>query len=78
MLTGMFFIFASVLGMLYALILFRWRADAIQKRADGPYHDFVGPLVIVVIMILAVLLNVTVVLLQRTGWSDSHGSLPSS
>lgn len=43
--------------MLYALYLFRWRAKMIKNKQPGPYDDQIGPIVIVVALFLAVLVN---------------------
>ncbi|KAJ2637781.1 vacuolar transporter chaperone [Coemansia sp. RSA 1287] len=43
--------------MIYALMLFQWRADRIRRRESGPYDDRVGPTILVVVLISAVVLN---------------------
>ncbi|KAJ1726880.1 vacuolar transporter chaperone [Coemansia biformis] len=43
--------------MVYALVLFQWRAERIRRRDSGPYDDRVGPTILVVVLISAVMLN---------------------
>ncbi|KAJ2814938.1 hypothetical protein FBU31_007111 [Coemansia sp. 'formosensis'] len=43
--------------MVYALVLFQWRAERIRQRDAGPYDDRIGPTILVVVLIAAVVLN---------------------
>lgn len=40
--AGMFTL-VSMAVMIYALITYHWRANAIRKRGSGPYDDRLGP-----------------------------------
>jgi len=45
----------AVLSVVYALVLFRWRAYAIRmRRADGRYDDVYGPVIIVSFLIIGI------------------------
>ena len=43
--AGMFTLVAMAV-MLYALVTYHWRANAIRKRGAGPYDDRLGPTVL--------------------------------
>ncbi|KAG0146000.1 hypothetical protein CROQUDRAFT_545618 [Cronartium quercuum f. sp. fusiforme G11] len=43
--------------MIYALITFHWRADAIRKRGSGNYDDRYGPTVLCIALLVAVVTN---------------------
>ena len=43
--AGMFTLVAMAV-MIYALITYHWRANAIRKRGAGPYDDRLGPTVL--------------------------------
>ena len=40
--AGMF-TFVAMAVMIYALVTYHWRANAIRKRGSGPYDDRLGP-----------------------------------
>lgn len=43
--------------MLYALFIYHWRAVAIRNRGSGPYDDRLGPTVLSVLLLTAILVN---------------------
>jgi len=43
--------------MLYALYTFHWRAAAIRKRSTAPYDDRVGPTILSIALLAAVIVN---------------------
>jgi len=45
--------FTSVDGkvMVYALVTYHWRANAIRKRGTGPYDDRFGPTMLCVFLL---------------------------
>ncbi|KAJ2166407.1 hypothetical protein IW143_002587 [Coemansia sp. RSA 520] len=55
--AGAAFTVIAMFVMIYALMLFQWRADRIRRRESGPYDDRVGPTILVVVLISAVVLN---------------------
>ncbi|KAI9506621.1 VTC domain-containing protein [Coemansia spiralis] len=55
--AGAAFTLIAMFVMVYALMLFQWRAERIRRRESGPYDDRVGPTVLVVVLICAVVLN---------------------
>ncbi|KAJ1887258.1 hypothetical protein LPJ66_009211, partial [Kickxella alabastrina] len=55
--AGAAFTMISMFVMVYALMLFQWRAERIRRRESGPYDDRVGPTIVVVVLIAAVVMN---------------------
>ncbi|KAJ2897905.1 hypothetical protein GGI21_002401 [Coemansia aciculifera] len=55
--AGAAFTLIAMFVMVYALVLFQWRAERIRQRDAGPYDDRRGPTVLVVVLIAAVVLN---------------------
>lgn len=43
--------------MVYALITYHWRANAIRKRGSGPYDDRFGPTMLCFFLLIAVIVN---------------------
>lgn len=56
--SGLVFMGVSLLFAIYALYLYFWRAKMIRRRSAGPYDDFFGPAVLVVVFICAMLLSI--------------------
>ncbi|TIC15366.1 hypothetical protein E3Q14_00404 [Wallemia mellicola] len=54
--AGMFS-FVAMLIMVYALVTYHWRASAIRKRGTGPYDDRLGPTILCICLLSAVLIN---------------------
>ncbi|KAK4049398.1 GTPase regulator Nrf1 [Microbotryomycetes sp. JL201] len=54
--AGMF-TFVSMAIMIYALVTYHWRAAAIRKRGSGPYDDRVGPTVLCLALLAAIVIN---------------------
>lgn len=48
---------AAMAIMIYALLTYHWRASAIRNRGSGPYDDRLGPTVLSVMLLIAVLVN---------------------
>ncbi|KAJ2343386.1 GTPase regulator Nrf1 [Coemansia sp. RSA 2618] len=55
--AGAAFTVIAMFVMIYALMLFHWRAERIRRRDAGPYDDRRGPIVLVVVLISAILVN---------------------
>ncbi|KAI8322192.1 SPX-domain-containing protein [Martensiomyces pterosporus] len=55
--AGAVFTLIAMFVMVYALLLFQWRAERIRQRDSGPYDDRKGPTILVIILIAAVVLN---------------------
>ncbi|KAL1921584.1 uncharacterized protein VTP21DRAFT_11300 [Calcarisporiella thermophila] len=51
------FTFVSMVVMIYALITYHWRAEKIKRRQIGPYDDRLGPTVLCVFLLAAVITN---------------------
>ena len=47
----------AVAIMLYALVTYHWRANAIRNRGSGPYDDRLGPTILSVLLLTAILVN---------------------
>lgn len=45
--------------MVYALVIYHWRAHAIRNRNSGPYDDRLGPTMLSVMLLIAVIVNFT-------------------
>lgn len=43
--------------MIYALVTYHWRANAIRKRGSGPYDDRLGPTVLCIALLAAIMVN---------------------
>lgn len=54
--AGMFTL-VSMAVMIYALITYNWRANAIRKRGSGPYDDRLGPTCLCISLLAAVIIN---------------------
>lgn len=48
---------AAVAIMLYALATYHWRAQAIRNRGSGPYDDRLGPTILSVMLLTAIIVN---------------------
>ncbi|EPQ27330.1 uncharacterized protein PFL1_05252 [Pseudozyma flocculosa PF-1] len=51
------FSFVAMAIMVYALVTYHWRAKAIRNRGSGPYDDRLGPTMLSVMLLIAVLVN---------------------
>lgn len=47
----------AMLTMVYALCTYHWRAQAIRLRVQGGFDDRVGPTILAVILLTAVVIN---------------------
>jgi len=54
--AAMFTIVAMAI-MVYALTTYHWRANAIRKRGSGPYDDRIGPTVLCISLLAAIIVN---------------------
>ncbi|KAG8905266.1 vacuolar transporter chaperone [Tulasnella sp. 403] len=43
--------------MIYALYIYHWRAAAIRKRGSGPYDDRLGPTLLCIALLVAIVVN---------------------
>lgn len=59
-LSGYVFAGVSILFIMYALYLFRWRAEKIRNKDPGPYDDRVGPVMLSIVFIAAMLANLSI------------------
>lgn len=57
--SGLLFTFVSMLFTLYALYLYHWRAERIKMRDPGPYDDRLGPTMLAIVFLTALITNVT-------------------
>ncbi|ORZ34646.1 hypothetical protein BCR44DRAFT_126460, partial [Catenaria anguillulae PL171] len=55
--SGVIFTVIAMGIMLYALYLYLWRAQMIRRREGGPYDSRFAPVVIVVVLFAAVVVN---------------------
>ena len=55
--------------MIYALVTFHWRAKSIRQRGQGGFDDRLGPSILAVALLAAVVVNF--VLRLTKGASDS-------
>ncbi|KAI0232020.1 hypothetical protein L0F63_006021 [Massospora cicadina] len=55
--SGILFIAIALVVMVYALLVFQWRAYKIRRREAGPYDDRIGPIILVVCLFVAVSVN---------------------
>lgn len=51
------FTFVAMAAMIYALVTFHWRANAIRKRGSGGFDDRFGPTVLTIALLAAVIVN---------------------
>ena len=51
------FSLVAVAIMLYALVTYHWRAQAIRNRGSGPYDDRLGPTILSVLLLTAIIVN---------------------
>ena len=56
-LSGYLFTFVSIIFSFYALYMYRWRAKKIRERDPGPYDDLIGPSILVVVFLTAMVVN---------------------
>lgn len=54
---GILFSFVSIVGLVYALHVFQWRAQKIRNREAGPYDDLIGPTVLVTVVSATIIIN---------------------
>ncbi|CCG83546.1 Vacuolar transporter chaperone 1 [Taphrina deformans PYCC 5710] len=54
--AGLFTVVA-MMTMIYALVTYHWRANAIRKRGSGPYDDRFGPTMLCIFLLAAVVTN---------------------
>jgi uncharacterized membrane protein YidH (DUF202 family) len=55
--SAVLFTFIAMFVMLYALYTFHWRATKIRNREAAPYDDRVGPTVLCIFLLAAVVVN---------------------
>ncbi|KAI9855948.1 MAG: vacuolar transporter chaperone [Vezdaea acicularis] len=51
------FTFVAMATMIYALVTFHWRARSIRKRGQSGFDDRLGPTVLAIILLAAVVVN---------------------
>ncbi|KAG9093490.1 vacuolar transporter chaperone [Ceratobasidium sp. UAMH 11750] len=54
--AGMFS-FVAMAVMIYALVTYHWRAAAIARRGSGPYDDRLGPTLLCIALLAAIIVN---------------------
>lgn len=55
--SGVIFTLVAMMFMIYALLLYQWRAHKIRTRDAGPYDDRFGPTILVIALFGAVCVN---------------------
>jgi len=55
--AGIIFTTIAMGVMVYALVLYQWRAEMIRRREAGPYDERGGPVVLVVVLFGAIIVN---------------------
>ncbi|KAL8418682.1 hypothetical protein RB594_002048 [Gaeumannomyces avenae] len=55
--SSFFFTFVAMATMLYALATYHWRARSIRRRGQGGFDDRVGPTLLAIVLLLAVIVN---------------------
>jgi SPX domain protein involved in polyphosphate accumulation/uncharacterized membrane protein YidH (DUF202 family) len=58
--SGCIFAVVSIMFTVYALYLYLWRARKIRERDPGPYDDLVGPWIVVIVFLLAMIANILI------------------
>ncbi|KZP00213.1 putative VTC1-protein controls Sec18p/NSF-dependent priming of snares and [Calocera viscosa TUFC12733] len=43
--------------MIYALVIYHWRAASIRRRSGGPYDDRLGPTILCIFLLTAIITN---------------------
>ncbi|WFD26243.1 GTPase regulator Nrf1 [Malassezia nana] len=51
------FSLVAIAIMIYALVTYHWRAQAIRNRGSGPYDDRLGPTILSVLLLTAIIVN---------------------
>lgn len=57
MISAGLFTLVAMGSMLYALVTYHWRAAAIRRRGSGPYDDRLGPTMLCLFLLVAVVIN---------------------
>ncbi|KLU92160.1 vacuolar transporter chaperone 1 [Magnaporthiopsis poae ATCC 64411] len=55
--SSFFFTFVAMATMIYALATYHWRARSIRRRGQGGFDDRVGPTLLAIVLLLAVIVN---------------------
>ncbi|KAL8305712.1 hypothetical protein RB601_009350 [Gaeumannomyces tritici] len=55
--SSFFFTFVAMATMVYALATYHWRARSIRRRGQGGFDDRVGPTLLAIVLLLAVIVN---------------------
>lgn len=55
--SAIIFLVVAVSGMVYALYTYHWRAKSIRRRGQAGFDDKVGPTVLAVALIIAIIVN---------------------
>jgi hypothetical protein len=55
--SSFFFTFVAMATMVYALFTYHWRARSIRRRGQGGFDDRVGPTLLAIVLLLAVIVN---------------------
>ncbi|CAG8438442.1 14016_t:CDS:2 [Ambispora leptoticha] len=53
------FTFVAMAVMIYALVIYHWRAEKIRRSERAPYDDRLGPTVLCIFLLAAVVTNFT-------------------
>jgi len=69
--SALLFTFVALLGMLYALWTFLWRANNIRNRNQKSFDDRTGPTVLTLMLFAVVVVNFVL----RFAYIKSHGGL---
>ncbi|RKF63250.1 Vacuolar transporter chaperone 1 [Erysiphe neolycopersici] len=55
--SAIIFLVVAVSGMIYALYTYHWRAKSIRRRGQAGFDDKVGPTVLAVALVIAIIVN---------------------
>ncbi|KAL1760113.1 hypothetical protein FB107DRAFT_256861 [Schizophyllum commune] len=55
--AAMFSVVAAVAIMIYALYTYHWRAASIRRGGKGPYDDRLGPTILCIALLVAIIVN---------------------
>lgn len=70
--SAFFFTGVAVATLIYALRTYHWRANSIRKRGQAGFDDRIGPTVLAVMLLVAVVANFVLRIIDSSKKSSSH------
>ena len=67
------FTVVAVAVMIYAIYTYHWRANLIRKRGSGNFDDRLGPTLLALMLIVAVVINLALRLRQDVKGKEKKG-----